>query len=73
VKGWDVSGRPLTLKPWQEQAVRSLLGWDEQTQGADLEPMGRGAGKTVVLITVGRYARARARGRPLRDDPRVAR
>jgi hypothetical protein len=69
VKGWNLAGEPLDLEPWQEEAVRSLLAWDETQTGITLMPKGKGAGKSVVLYTAGRYARARAKGRPLRDDP----
>jgi hypothetical protein len=62
-------GEPVTLRPWQEEAVRALPGWDERQIGAVLRPQGHGAGTSVVLYTAGRYARARAKCRPLRDDP----
>jgi phage terminase large subunit-like protein len=69
VKGWDLSGEPVELLPWQELAVRALLGWDEGERTVTLVSRAKGAGKTVVLYTAGRYARARAKGKPLRDDP----
>jgi hypothetical protein len=69
VKGWTLAGEPVDLRPWQEDAVRALLAWDERQIGAVLRPQGHGAGTSVVLYTAGRYARARGRGRPLRDDP----
>jgi ABC-type branched-subunit amino acid transport system ATPase component len=69
VKGWDASGKPVELLPWQELAVTAMLGWDRGIQTVTLVGAGRGAGKTTVLCTVGRYIRARATGRPLADDP----
>ena len=69
MKGWNLAGEPVTLERWQEDAVRSLLAWDDAKTGVTLMPMAGGAGKSVVLYTAGRYARARANGRPLRDDP----
>jgi len=69
VKGWNLAGEPVDLMPWQEEAVRSLLAWDAAKTGVTLMPEARGAGKSVVLYTAGRYARARGKGRPLRDDP----
>ena len=69
MKGWNPAGEPVTLEPWQEDAVRALLGWDEGNCDVTLFARGRDAGKSVVLYTAGRYARARAKGRPLRDDP----
>jgi len=67
--GWNLAGEPVTLERWQEDAVRSLLAWDDTKAGVTLMPVARGAGKSVVLYTAGRYARARGKGRPLRDDP----
>lgn len=69
MKGWNLSGEPVELTPWQEEVVCALLSWDESKHGITLHPCGRGSGKSVVLYTAGRYARARAKGRPLRDDP----
>jgi len=69
VKGWDTSGNPLELQPWQELAVLGLLGWDEGERTVTLISRARGEGKTVVLYTTARYVAARAKGRPLRDDP----
>jgi phage terminase large subunit-like protein len=69
VKGWTLSGEPVELQPWQELAVMALLGWDEGNRTVTLISRARGAGKSTVLATAGRYARARAKGRPLRDDP----
>lgn len=69
MKGWNLAGEPVDLLPWQADAVRALLGWDDGNRDVTLPARGKGAGKSVVLYTAGRYARARARGRPLRDDP----
>lgn len=69
MKGWNLSGEPVDLLPWQELAVLGLLGWDEGNRTVTLISRADGAGKSVVLATAGRYARARAKGRPLRDDP----
>lgn len=69
MKGWDLSGKPVELQPWQELAVMALLGWDEGERTVTLISRARGAGKSTVLYTAGRYARARASGRPLKDDP----
>jgi hypothetical protein len=69
VKGWNLAGEPITLQPWQELAVLALLGWDEGERTVTLISRARGAGKTTVLYTAGRYARARAKGKPLKDDP----
>lgn len=69
MKGWNLAGEPVDLLPWQEEDVKALLGWDDGHGGVVLRSRGKGAGKSVVLYTVGRYARARAKGRPLRDDP----
>jgi len=69
VRGWDLSGKPVELQPWQELAVMGLLGWTEGGRTVTLISRARGAGKSTVLATAGRYARARAKGKPLRDDP----
>jgi hypothetical protein len=69
VKGWAPDGTPVTLLPWQEEAVRALLAWNHETTVV-LAARGRGGGKSVVLHTVARYDAARSRGRMLRDDPR---
>ena len=69
MKGWDLSGKSAELLPWQELAVLALLGWDEGGRTVTLTSHGKGEGKSVVLYTAGRYASARAKGRPLRDDP----
>jgi hypothetical protein len=69
VKGWNLAGDPVDLLPWQEDAVRALLGWDEGNRTVTLISGGKGAGKSVVLYTAGRYVSARAKGRPLKDDP----
>jgi hypothetical protein len=69
VKGWNMAGEAVDLMPWQEDAVRALLGWDEGNREVALVSRARGEGKSLVLYTAGRYARARAAGRPLRDDP----
>lgn len=69
MKGWNLSGEPVDLLPWQELAVLGLLGWDEGSRTVTLISRADGAGKSVVLATAGRYARARAKGKPLRDDP----
>lgn len=69
MKGWNLAGEPFDLEPWQEDAVRALLGWDEGQADVTLCSRGIGAGKSVVLYTAGRYARARSKGRMLRDDP----
>jgi hypothetical protein len=69
VKGWDLSGNPVELQDWQELAVLGLLGWDEGNRTVTLISRARGEGKSVVLYTAGRYVSARAKGRPLRDDP----
>lgn len=69
MKGWDLSGKPVDLQPWQELAVAALLGWDEGERTVTLVSRANGAGKSTVLYTAGRYARARAKGKPLKDDP----
>jgi phage terminase large subunit-like protein len=69
VKGWTLSGEPVELQQWQELAVMALLGWDEGGRTVTLISRARGEGKSTVLATAGRYARARAKGMPLRDDP----
>jgi hypothetical protein len=69
VKGWDLSGRPVDLQPWQELAVVALLGWDDSGRTVTLTSRADGEGKSVVLLTAGRYVAARAKGRPLKDDP----
>lgn len=69
MKGWDLSGKPVDLLPWQELAVLGLLGWDEGNRTVTLISRERGAGKSVVLYTTARYVSARAKGRPLKDDP----
>ena len=48
---------------------RGLLGWDEGERTVTLISRANGAGKSTVLYTAGRYARARAKGKPLKDDP----
>jgi hypothetical protein len=68
MKGWNTSGEPIELQPWQELAVMGLLGWDEGERTVTLISRAR-EGKSVVLYTAGRYVSARAKGRPLRDDP----
>ena len=67
MRGWDVSGRPADLEPWQELAVLGLLGWHEGERTVTL--VSRGEGKAEVLYTAARYASARAKGKPLKDDP----
>jgi hypothetical protein len=69
VKGWDLSGKPVDLQPWQELAVLALLGWDDGGRTVTLSTRASGEGKSVVLLTAGRYVSARARGKPYRDDP----
>lgn len=69
MKGWDLSGKPVDLLPWQELAVMGLLGWDEGERTVTLVMRYEEAGKSVVLYTAGRYVSARAKGRPLKDDP----
>lgn len=69
MKGWDTSGKPVELQPWQELAVLGLLGWDEGERTVTLISRARGEGKTVVLTSAARYVSARAKGKPLRDDP----
>jgi hypothetical protein len=69
VKGWNLADEPVELLDWQADAVRALLGWDDGNRTVTLVSAGGGAGKSVVLYTVGRYVRARMWGRPLRDDP----
>lgn len=68
MRGWDVYGKHVTLTRPQEDAVKTMLCWDRGARVV-LPEWPRGAGKTVVLVTVARYARARARGRLLADDP----
>jgi hypothetical protein len=68
VRGWDLSGKPVELTGWQELTVLALLGWAEGGPAVTLV-RGRGGEKSVVLYTAGRYVSARAKGRPLRDDP----
>ncbi|HMG63950.1 MAG TPA: hypothetical protein VK599_13460 [Streptosporangiaceae bacterium] len=58
MKGWDLSGKPV-----------ELTGWHEGGPAVTLASRGKGGGKSVMLYTAARYARARAKGRPLRDDP----
>lgn len=69
MKGWTLAGEPVDLQPWQELAVMALLGWDEGNRTVTLVSRGRAEGKSVVLYTAGRYVSARARGKPLKDDP----
>lgn len=69
MKGWDLSGKPVDLTGWQKLTVLALLGWDEGGPAVTLASRGKGGGKSVVLYTAGRYVSARAKGRPLRDDP----
>lgn len=69
MKGWDLSGKPVELHPWQELAVLALLGWDDGGRTVTLSSRASGEGKSVVLLTAGRYVSARARGKPLKDDP----
>ena len=61
MKGWNLAGEPVDLLPWQEEDVKALLGWDDGHRGVVLRSRDHGAGKSVVLYTVGRYARARGR------------
>lgn len=69
MKGWTLSGEPAELRQWQELAVMALLGWCDGERTVTLVMRGEEAGKSAVLATAGRYARARAKGKPLRDDP----
>jgi len=69
VKGWTLSGEPVELQQWQELAVMALLGWCGGERTVTLVMRYEAAGKSAVLATAGRYARARAKGKPLRDDP----
>jgi hypothetical protein len=69
VRGWDLSGKPVELTGWQELTVLALLGWHEGGPSVTLASRGKGGGKSVMLYTAGRYVSARAKGRPLRDDP----
>jgi hypothetical protein len=68
VTGWAPDGTPVDLSPWQEEAVRALLGWDG-AHAVHLPVRGRQGGKSVVISTVARYDRARSRGAMLRGDP----
>jgi hypothetical protein len=69
VKGWDLTGEPVDLQPWQELAVLALLGWDDGERTVTLSTRAPGEEKSVVLLTAGRYVSARTTGNPLRDDP----
>ena len=71
MKGWTADGRPVELTGWQEDTVRSvLLDWAAGCRGAALPAVGRGGGKTTVLVTLARYEQAWAQGEALDDDPR---
>ena len=64
-----MEGRPVNLNVHEEVAVRALLDWDTGNVEIRLFGWGRGAGKSTILATVHRYAKARSQGRMLRDDP----
>ena len=68
MKGWTADGTEIELTAKQEHAVRAILDWDRGYL-VILPGWGKGSGKTVVMITVGRYIQARADGLMLEDDP----
>ena len=54
--GWTPDGEVVELLPWQEAAVRAFFAWDRGQGDLVIEQRGRGAGKSVVVATVARYA-----------------
>lgn len=55
--GWAADGRDVKLKDDQAHAVLVLLGRDQPDAEFDaFWRKGSGAGKTVALVTAGRYA-----------------